>query len=205
MASSVSPTAKRKATLFLVAAGAVLWFTVVPLFLGRPPGFLRNLGFASGPQGILLAWCMALSVAALYCAFAVRNIPLVREHWRAISLLKLLGVAVAVPAAIVEEAVFRRMLMDALWQSGWSVAAQVILSGLAFGRAHASWAIFTRRFTVGLGAMVATGTLGTALALVYILANRSLAPVIVAHFVVTATIQPGIMLAAFSGQMRRAA
>jgi hypothetical protein len=50
--------------------------------------------------------------------------------------------------------------------------------------------------------MIATGTLGTALAFVYVVGHRSLAPVIVAHFTVTATIQPGIMLAAFSGQMR---
>lgn len=46
---------------------------------------------------------------------------------------------------------------------------------------------------MGIDAMIATGTLGTGLALVYILGERSLAPVIVAHFVVTATIQPGIM------------
>lgn len=203
MATAVSSTVKRKATLFLVAAGGVLWFPVVPLLLGRPPGFLRNLGIFSGPPGTLLAWCMAITVAAFYCAYAVRNVPLVHEHWRARSLLKLLGLVVAVPAAIVEEAVFRRMLMDALWRSGWSVPAQVIISGLAFGMAHASWAIFTRRIVVGVGSMVATGTLGTALALVYILGDRSLAPVIVAHFLVTATIQPGIMLAAFSGQMRR--
>jgi hypothetical protein len=53
--------------------------------------------------------------------------------------------------------------------------------------------------------MVATGALGTALAFVYVIGNRSLAPVIVAHFLVTATIQPGILFAAFSGEMRRAA
>ena len=80
---------------------------------------------------------------------------------------------------------------------------QVFASGFVFGMAHASWALVTGRVVIGVGAMIATGTLGTALALVYVLADRSLAPVIVAHFVVTATIQPGIMFAAFSGQMRQ--
>ncbi len=102
MAVPISRKVKRNATLFLLVAGGILWFPVVPLLLGSPPWFLRNLGFFSE-------------------------------------------------------------------------------------------------------LMIATGTLGTALALVYVVGNRRLAPVIVAHFIVTTTIQPGIMLAAFSGQMRRAA
>ena len=55
----------------------------------------------------------------------------------------------------------------------------------------------------GLGAVVATGILGTALGIVYIAGERSLAPVSVSHFLITAVIQPGILLAAFSGQMPR--
>ena len=51
--------------------------------------------------------------------------------------------------------------------------------------------------------MIATGTLGAALGVVYVVGDRSLAPVIISHFIVTATIQPGIMFAAFSGQMQR--
>ena len=139
----------------------------------------------------------------LYSAYAIRNIPLVRQHWRTISFVKLLGVLAAVAAAVVEEAFFRRLLMNALLRAGWPTTAQVFASGFVFGIAHASWALVTGRVAVGVGAMVATGALGTLLGLVYIVGNRSLAPVIVAHFLVTATIQPGIMFAAFSGQTRR--
>jgi hypothetical protein len=110
---------------------------------------------------------------------------------------------VAISAAVVEEAFFRRLLMNALLRAGWPDGVQVIASGLVFGVAHASWALVTGHVIAGVGAMLATGTFGTGLALVYILGDRSLAPVIVAHFVVTATIQPGIMFAAFSGQMRQ--
>jgi membrane protease YdiL (CAAX protease family) len=202
MTVPISRTVKRNAVLFLAVAGGVMWFPVVPLLLGRPPRFLRDLGFLSEPRGTLLAWFVGLAIAALYSAYAIRRIPLVGEHWRALSFLKLLGLLVAVAAALVEEAFFRRLLMDALMRAGWSVVLQVVASGLIFGVAHASWALLTGRVAVGVGAMIATGTLGTALAVVYVVGHRSLAPVIVAHFIVTATIQPGIMLAAFSGQMR---
>ena len=63
----------------------------------------------------------------------------------------------------------------------------------------------TGRLSVGVETMIATGTLGTALGLVYVVGDRSLAPVIVAHFIVTATIQPGITFALFSGQMGQTA
>ena len=199
----VTRMVKRNAVIFLVAGGGMMWVPVAQLLLGHPPRFLRDLGFLSGPRGTLLAWSLGLVIAVLYSAYAIRNIPLVREHWHAISFVKLLGVLVAVAAAVVEEAFFRRLLMDALLRAGWSTAIQVFASGFVFGVAHASWALVTGRVVIGVGAMIATGTLGTALALVYVLADRSLAPVIVAHFVVTATIQPGIMFAAFSGHMRQ--
>lgn len=202
MTVPISPKVKRNAALFLVLGGGILWFPIVALLLGRPVGFLRNLGFISGPKGTPLAWCMGLAVAVFYSAYAVRNIPLVREHWRAVSFFKLLGLLVAVAAALVEEAFFRRMIMNTLMRSGWSAPAQVFASGLVFGVGHASWGLMTGRMVVGVRTMIATGTLGTALGLVYVLGERSLAPVIVAHFIVTATIQPGITFAAFSGQMR---
>ena len=131
---------------------------------------------------------------------AIQIMPKVKRN---AVLFKLLGLLVAVSAAIVEEAVFRRMIMNVLMRAGWPAVGQVLASGLVFGVAHASWAVITGRLVAGVGAMVATGTLGTALGLVYVVGNRSLAPVIVAHFIVTATIQPGITFAAFSGQMRK--
>ena len=205
MTIAISPKVRRNSAIFLVLAGGIMWFPVVALFVGSPPGFLRDLGFASGPPGTLLAWSLGLVVAVFYAAYAVRNIPLVREHWRAVSLFKLLGILLAVAAALVEEAFFRRLLMDALMRAGWPAVVQVVASGLVFGLAHGIWGIMTGRVSVGIGTTIATGTLGTALGLVYVVGDRSLAPVIVAHFIVTATIQPGIMFAAFSGQMGQTA
>jgi membrane protease YdiL (CAAX protease family) len=191
--------------IFLLLAGGVMWIPVAQALLGRPPRFLRDLGFVSGPSGTFLSWCAGLAIAVLYSGYAIRNVPLVRRHWRAVSLVKLVAVLVAISAAVVEEAFFRRLLMDALQRAGWTDGVQVIASGVIFGAAHASWALVTGHVAAGVGAMLATGTLGTGMALVYVLGDRSLAPVIVAHFLVTATIQPGIMFAAFSGEMRRQA
>ncbi len=199
---SVKPGVKRSSAIFLVLAGGLMWWPVASKFLGSPPGFLRNLGFVSGPQGTVLAWCLGLVVAAIYSTYAVRNIPLVREHWRAVSAFKVLGILVAVSAAVVEEAFFRRVIMDELLGADWPAVVQVVASGLTFGLAHGIWGIMTGRISVGVGTMVATGTLGTALGIVYVIGDRSLAPVIVSHFIVTATIQPGITFAAFTGQMR---
>lgn len=201
MATPANKAVKRNSALFMILAGGVMWWPVAFMFAGVPPRFLRDLGFASGPPGTLLAWSLGLVVAGLYATYAVRNIPLVHEHWRAVSLFKLLGIFVAVAAALVEEAFFRRLLMDWLMRAGWPAVVQVVASGLVFGLAHGIWGIMTGRVSVGIGTMIATGTLGTALGLVYVVGDRSLAPVIVAHFVVTATIQPGITFAAFSGQM----
>jgi len=51
----ISVKAKRKGIIFLAVAGAILWFPVVRLLMGQPPGFLRDLGFFSGPGGTPVA------------------------------------------------------------------------------------------------------------------------------------------------------
>ena len=165
--------------------------------------FLQNLGFMSGPGGTPIAWVLGHAVAFGYSAFAILNIPMVREHCCALSAAKVLSLAAAFAAAIVEEAFFRRLVMDTLSAAGISTAGQIFGSGLLFGLAHGVWGIVTGRFVPGCGAVIATGILGTALGVVYVAGERSLAPVIVSHFLITATIQPGILFAAFSGQMPR--
>jgi membrane protease YdiL (CAAX protease family) len=48
---------------------------------------------------------------------------------------------------------------------------------------------------------VATGMLGVALAIVFVVGGRSLAPCIAAHFLINALIEPGLVLAATRGEM----
>ena len=116
--------ARRRAIVFLALAAGILWVPVVSALFGTPPPFLRNLGFLSGPGGTPLAWIVGLLVALAYSGFAVINIPLVRENCCALSPAKLLAIAAAFAAAIVEEAFFRRLLMDGLLAAGASAVAR---------------------------------------------------------------------------------
>jgi hypothetical protein len=51
--------------------------------------------------------------------------------------------------------------------------------------------------------MLATSILGGALAIVYLIAGRSVAPCIVAHFLLDLFVEPGLVLAALRGEMSR--
>lgn len=83
------------------------------------------------------------------------------------------------------------------------VVVQVLGSGLLFGVLHGVWGLMGRSLRAAIGATLATGFLGMMLAVVFIAAGRSLAPCIVAHFVINALIEPGLVLAATRGEMTR--
>ncbi|MEO6807451.1 MAG: hypothetical protein ABI286_04210 [Edaphobacter sp.] len=56
----------------------------------------------------------------------------------------------------------------------------------------------------GAGAVLATGTLDSAaLAVVYPASGHSLAPCVAAHVLLTALVEPGLVLAAVAGEMGR--
>jgi hypothetical protein len=175
-------------------------FALPPLVL-HTALFLRYLGFASGshepdPTGWFLGGVVAAGFIVVCC-----RLPSVREHLVRASWLKLLALGVGVVAGILEEWVFRGMLMDWVARRGIGEGSQILLSGLAFGLAHGIWGFFRGSVRAGLGATVATGAMGAALALVYLAAGRSLAPCIAAHFLINAFAEPGLVLAAVRGEM----
>jgi membrane protease YdiL (CAAX protease family) len=53
-----------------------------------------------------------------------------------------------------------------------------------------------KNMKAGVNAFISTSILGAALAIVYLVSGRSLAPCIVAHFIITALIEPGLLIAA---------
>src|SRR5437867_2596789 len=97
----------------LVIGGATSAMSVPIVFklMGRGSGFLRDLGFASGPRGNVRAWVSAMVLAGAYIAFTMKGIPLVTQHSCAVSWLKGLSIMAAIAAGIVEEALFRRLIM----------------------------------------------------------------------------------------------
>jgi membrane protease YdiL (CAAX protease family) len=164
--------------------------------------FIRYLGFAPGQMGSVLGWIAAVVVVVIFVGLAMR-LPSVRANLVRPSFLKLLGLAVAVTAGILEEVMFRRWPMNYLQEHGMGVVVQVLGSGLLFGVLHGVWGLMGRSVRAAIGATLATGFLGAMLAVVFIAAGRSLAPCIVAHFLIDALAEPGLVLAATRGEMTR--
>jgi len=178
-------------------------FFVVWQAWGDVAGYLRWLGFLPGrhwPQPV--GYATAAVVAIGFVALSAR-LPSVRENLIRPSWLKVLAIGVAVAAGILEEIAFRPLLMNALQERGMGPVVQVVLSGLGFGVIHGVWAFFGKKWHAGAGAIVATGLLGSALAVVYLVSGRSVAPCIAAHFALNVFAEPGLVLAALRGEMGR--
>lgn len=190
---------KRAAVILAAIAGSEGIWVVFTAFHARSR-FVQYLGFAS-PSPVS-AWVAAAIVVAAFVGASVR-LPSVRENLFRLTGLKLLGLAVAVAAGLLEEVMFRKWIMDAVQHRGGSAALQVAASAAAFGLAHGVWGAMGRSIRAALGATIATGILGGALAIVYLVAARNLAPCVVAHFAINALIEPGLVLAATRGEMNR--
>lgn len=162
--------------------------------------FIRYLGFAPGMTGNLAGWIAAVLATAIFVAFALR-LPSVRENLFRPSLLKLLAIGLAIASGILEEVMFRRGTMNWLMEHGYGAVVQVLGAGLLFGLLHGIWGLMGKSLRAAIGATVATGFLGMMLAVVFLLAGRSLAPCSVAHFVINLLIEPGLVLAATRGEM----
>ena len=158
------------------------------------------MGFAPDRAGTIQGWLLACVVTALFVWQSMR-LPSVRANLLLPSFLKLLGLAVAIAAGFLEEIIFRKWLMDYVRDQDMGAVIQVAASALAFGLAHGVWGAMGRSWRAAAGATIATGILGAALALVYLVAGRSLAPCIAAHFAINAFIEPGLVLAATRGEM----
>lgn len=193
---------EKKAALILAGFAVVEGAIVLQGFLSAPAKFLAYMGFAAGRHGAPLGWLLALAVTAAFVAFSFR-LPSVRENLVRPSWLKLLALPMALFAGILEEWVFRAMLMNHMANQGVGLAMQILVSGFLFGLAHGIWGLFGRSLRGTLGPILVTGVLGLALAAVYAASGRLLLPCIAAHTLIDALIEPGLVLAAcrreFSG------
>ncbi len=84
--------------------------------------------------------------------------------------------------------------------AGILALGKVGLSGVVCGAARVAWGIVIGHRLMGWRIVVATGSLAIAFAVVNLVGGRGLAPVIISHFLITATIQPGMIFARFAGQ-----
>lgn len=152
--------------------------------------------------GTAIAWLLAAIITVLYVVFTAAGSPILRANilqprkWRPYAAM----VAAAVPMAIVsgffEEAFFRKTLMEILQHHGSAIAVQIAASALAFGAVHAVWGLLGGSVRGALGAMLATSSLGAALAIVYVIGGRSVAPCIASHTAINLVIEPWLIITA---------
>jgi hypothetical protein len=186
--------------LFGIAIAEGAW--VVASIWRSGPRFWRYLGFAPDLAGGLLGWLTGVAVAGIFVAYAVR-LPSVRSNLLRPSFLKILALFAAFSAGILEEVFFRKILMDYVAGVGGSPALQVLASAATFGIVHGVWGIFGRNLRAAWAATAATACLGGALAIVYLVSGRSLAPCIAAHALIDALAEPGLVLSALRGEMSK--
>lgn len=193
---SVSPERRTLYILFLIllSEGAIVLYWLFTSQLR----FIRFLGFGSGLAGTAMAWLLAAGVAAGY-VWSASRIADVRYHLVRPGLLKYIAIAAAVMAAVLEEVIFRKLVMDAMHVRGYGPLSQVLASGFAFGAVHVLWSF--KNLAAGINAVLSTTLLGCALGIVYIAGGRSLAPCVTAHFFITAFIEPGLILAAVKDKL----
>jgi membrane protease YdiL (CAAX protease family) len=183
-----------KSIYIILISMIFLWGSFVLVsFFSDPLGFISYLGFTNSNSGTALSWALALVVVVLYC-FSAAKISEVKSYMFKIDRLKVVAIVAAVFAGIMEEVIYRKWIMDYLESQDFSFILQVILSGLAFGMIHLLWGI--KNIKAGVNAFISTSLLGFALAIVYLVSDRSLAPCIVAHSIITALIEPGLLIAA---------
>ena len=198
--TSIPAIAVKRTMIFMVIALALYGWALDASLAGLSglPKLWRLMGIGAANSAPPVGWIAALVVAIAFIAMSMRSYPLIRERVFSLSAIKLVAIVFAFMSGILEELWFRRLPMDWAQAHGWGLVVQVLLSALLFGAAHAIWGLFARNARVAIGSMIATGLLGAALGIVYLLSNRVLAPCIWAHTGINLVIEPWLLLAAMS-------
>jgi membrane protease YdiL (CAAX protease family) len=198
----LSKRAIRTAISFLAIGSLCESIPLLTLLSKHPLRWLLNWG-----SGTPLAWVLAALVFAVYILHTIRSSPLIQAWWLRWHTLRLLAVPAALITGFFEEALFRKFLMDYVAHhvsnSGWGLALQVLVSALVFGAGHAIWGLARGSIASALWAMYYTSLLGGAMAVVYLVGGRSMAPCIVAHIAINLVCEPWMILSAASGSWRR--
>jgi hypothetical protein len=204
-ALTLSARESRIAWGFLVAvtvseAIAVLW--------SFAPGgeFMESLWhYCVTPPGTLPAWISAATVMGVYVAYSASRSPVIALYafrpaaWGPVWGLRLFAIPMALVTGFFEEAFFRKSIMNMAEHHGFGLVAQVLISALVFGVAHAIWGIFGGKFRAALAVMLATSALGGLLAVVYLVGGRSVGPCIAAHIGLNLFLEPWMVISSATG------
>ena len=200
MEKSYSSGEEKIAGLILGGASATLTISIVMWYLGNPTQFIEHrLGINSEAFDSIMPWLLALIITVGYVSYTVKAIPFVQQHLFTFSWLKIIGIWAALVLSIMEEIVFRQMLMDWLMSLNIGVIIQVLASAVIFGVAHGAWIFLRGEFKIALPVILSTTILGGSLAVLYLIAGRNILAPIVVHIVINLFIEPWLILSAIAG------
>jgi hypothetical protein len=201
--------AKRIVWAFLLGVSVLEGWGILASF-HRHSDVLRALArFAFTPTATPLAWALAAMIAVAYVAYAAAASPFIGAHmlrpwhWGPYAAVRVAALPMALISGFFEEAFFRKMLMDLAMHHGAAIAAQIAISAAAFGAVHAVWGLLGGSLRGALAAMLATGLLGAALALLYVAGGRSVGPCIATHIAINLLLEPWLIIAAATHAWRR--
>lgn len=180
--TALDPLAVRRTWIFLGAIAAVE--SLVLLAQSR----VLAQALALHAPGSAFGWLLAAVVAALTMLYSIRALDLM-PYMTNVSWFRLLGPIVAIPSALLEEAVFRLTVMNLLAHAHQGAVVQVAGSALSFGVVHAVWAVRGGRRSL-VTAVSSMTLLGALLAIVFLASGRALLPCVAAHFVINLVLEP---------------
>lgn len=196
---SVNKRQKIISGLLLFGLSTFMAIFIIIGFINNPAHFTNFMGINKTALEIPTAWVVAILVSICYIAYTARMIPAVRQNLFNFSCwFKLLGVYAAFSSGIIEELVFRKMLMDWLDINGLNVILQIVISAITFGLLHFSWSLFGGNIKTGIGSAISTIVLGLFLAFIYVVAERNVLPSIIAHMLINLFVEPWLILNAVS-------
>lgn len=194
------PQMERKKTGWILLGLSLGMLIPVLMF---PNYFYSLSGIPTAGDIGAVAWALSGLIAAGYIMYTFWAVPFVRSMQSELSALKAIGIVAAFASGLLEETVFRKMLMDWLGGQGAGAITQIAVSGFIFGITHSAWVALKGEIKIVLPVVISTAALGAALAALYIVSGRNVLPCIAAHIAINLVIEPWLMLAAVSGKWRR--
>lgn len=184
-----------KAGIILSCISISMTIFIVLGFINNSIGFMYFMGFNASAFKIPLAWLSSIILTIGYITYTARMIPLVRNNlFNFIGALKWIGIYAALTGGIMEELVFRKIIMDWLNVNDIDVVSQIFISGVAFGLVHLSWSFLGGNLRIGIGSTLSTFILGLLLAIIYIISDRNVLPAIFAHVTINLFVEPWLMV-----------
>lgn len=183
-------------SLSIALSGSILLW-----YFGNPQQFIEHrIGINTEAFNNPIVWILTILIAIGYIIYTAKAVPFVRDQLFTFSWLKVIGIWAAFVSSIVEEILFRQVLMDWLKSLDYSIIIQVLASAIIFGIAHGAWIFLRGELKIAIPVIISTTILGGLLAILYIIADRNILAPIVAHILINLFIEPWLILSAVTGK-----